>query len=91
MYEKLSFMDEAGEETEVYVIEETRINNMNYLLVTEADVMDEEGDEEAEAYIFKDVSDEEDEEAVYQMVEDEAELEYVAKIFDELLEDIDVK
>ena len=89
MYGKLSFVDEAGEETEVYVIEETKINNMNYLLVTESDETD--GDEELEAYIFKDVSDAEDEEAVYQMVDDDAELAYVSKIFDELLEDIDVK
>ncbi|MCI6498543.1 DUF1292 domain-containing protein [Lachnospiraceae bacterium HCP1S3_C3] len=89
MYGKLSFVDEAGEETEVYVIEETKINNMNYLLVTESDETDE--DEELEAYIFKDVSDAEDEEAVYQMVDDDAELAYVSKIFDELLEDIDVK
>ncbi|MDD6857571.1 MAG: DUF1292 domain-containing protein, partial [Lachnospiraceae bacterium] len=59
MYGKLSFVDEAGEETEVYVIEETKINNMNYLLVTESDETDE--DEELEAYIFKDVSDAEDE------------------------------
>ena len=51
MYGKLSFVDEAGEETEVYVIEETKINNMNYLLVTESDETDE--DEELEAYIFR--------------------------------------
>ena len=61
MEEKIIFVDEDGNEIEMYVIEETRINNVNYLLVT-----DDEGDsEEAEAYILKDISNDEDEEAVY--------------------------
>ena len=37
MTEKIVFKDETGEEIEFYVLEETRINNMNYLLVTESD------------------------------------------------------
>ena len=61
MEEKIVFIDEDGNEVEMYVVEETRINNVNYLLV-----MEDEGDEEeAEAYILKDISKEEDEEAVY--------------------------
>ena len=49
MEEKIIFVDEDGNEIEMYVIEETRINNVNYLLVT-----DDEGDsEEAEAYNFE--------------------------------------
>lgn len=88
MTEKIVFKDETGEEIEFYVLEETRINNMNYLLVTESD---DEEDEEAAAYILKDVSNQEDEEAVYKMVENDDELKYMSDIFEELLEDVDIK
>lgn len=86
MEEKIIFVDEDGNEIEMYVIEETRINNVNYLLVT-----DDEGDsEEAEAYILKDISNGEDEEAVYEIVDDESEVDYIGRVFSELLEDIDI-
>ena len=86
MEEKIIFVDEDGNEIEMYVIEETRINNVNYLLVT-----DDEGDsEEAEAYILKDISNDEDEEAVYEIVDDESEEDYIGRVFSELLEDIDI-
>ncbi len=59
MEEKIVLTDDEGNEVEMYVVEETRINNVNYILVTE------EGDEEEEiAHILKDVSDENDEEAI---------------------------
>lgn len=86
MEEKIVFVDEDGKEIEMFVIEETRINNANYILVTD----DDGEDEEAEAYILKDISDEGDEEAVYELVDDESEIDYIGKIFSELLEDIDV-
>ena len=86
MEEKIVFIDEDGNEVEMYVVEETRINNVNYLLVTE----DEGDEEEAEAYILKDVSKEEDEEAVYEMVVEDSEIDYIVKVFSELLEDIDI-
>ena len=83
MEEKIIFVDEDGNEIEMYVIEETRINNVNYLLVT-----DDEGDsEEAEAYILKDIS---NDEAVYEIVDDESEVDYIGRVFSELLEDIDI-
>ena len=86
MEEKIIFVDEDGNEIEMYVIEETRMNNVNYLLVT-----DDEGDsEEAEAYILKDISNDEDEEAVYEIVDDESEVDYIGRVFSELLEDIDI-
>lgn len=86
MEEKIIFVDEDGNKIEMYVIEETRINNVNYLLVT-----DDEGDsEEAEAYILKDISNDEDEEAVYEIVDDESEVDYIGRVFSELLEDIDI-
>lgn len=85
MEEKIVFTDEFGDETEMFVIDETRINNVNYILVTD----DNESDE-ADAYILKDISNDEDEEAVFEMVEDDAELEYIGKIFSELLDDVDI-
>ena len=86
MEEKIIFVDEDGNEIEMYVIEETRINNVNYLLVTD----DERDSEEAEAYILKDISNDEDEEAVYEIVDDESEVDYIGRVFSELLEDIDI-
>ena len=86
MEEKIVFIDEDGNEVEMYVVDETRINNVNYLIVTE----DEGDEEEAEAYILKDISKEEDEEAVYEMVVEDSEIDYIGKVFSELLEDIDI-
>ena len=75
-----------GEQLEFYVLEETRISGMNYLLVTDAD----EEAEECECYILKDRSKQEAEEAVYEFVEDDGELDCLFKIFTELTEDMDV-
>ena len=86
MEEKIVLTDDEGNVGEMYVVVETRINNVNYILVTE------EWDEEEEiAHILKDVSDENDEEAIYEMVEDDSELDYIGRIFSELLEDIDIE
>ncbi|KAB1437726.1 DUF1292 domain-containing protein [Candidatus Galacturonibacter soehngenii] len=79
---KFQFDDDA---VDFYVIEETKINGINYILVTE----EEEGD--ADAFILKDLSDVEDEEAIYEMVEEEEELEYVSNIFSEILDDIEIQ
>ena len=46
--EKLEFIDENGEKTQFYVIEETRINGINYLLVSESDNEDEFVEEDSE-------------------------------------------
>lgn len=82
--EKIKFQldDEA---VDFFVIEETKINGVNYILVTE----EEEGD--ADAFILKDLSNVEDEEAIYEMVEEEEELEYVSNIFSEILDDIEIQ
>ena len=86
MEEKNIFVDDQGKEVEMVVVEGTRINNVNYILVTE----DNESDE-AMAYILKDVSNDEDEEAIYEMVDDDSEIDYIGKIFSELLEDIRIE
>lgn len=82
--EKLTFtVSQTGEEETFYIVEETRINGRNYLLVTESE--DEDG--EAEAYILKDMSEEQDADALYEFVEDDDELDSVSAIFAQLLDD----
>ena len=81
---KLTVPD-TGEEVEFFVLEQTRINNTNYILVTEN-----EDEEETDAYILKDLSKDSDEEAVYEFVDDDKELDLVSDIFAELLDDIEI-
>ena len=82
MTEKVKLtVPETGEEVEFYVIEQTRINNTNYILVTESD----DETEEADAYVLKDLSKDSDADAIYEIVEDDTELDYVSKIFAEIL------
>lgn len=90
MSAKIKFTDvETNEEIEFDVIEETRVNNVNYLLVTESgEGADDSGEETA--YILKDLSGETESEAKYEIVEDDEEIEYISKIFSELLDDIEL-
>ena len=81
---KITVQGENGETKEFYVEEETKLNNVTYLLVCES------MDNETAAYIMKDVSKPEDTEAVYEFVEDDNELKAVSTIFSELLEDTDL-
>ena len=84
--EKIKFTDpDTGECLEFYVLEQTRINNRDYLLVT----VDEDGD--SDAFVLKDLSEDTEKEAVYEIVEEEAELEAIAKVFSEILEDVDIE
>lgn len=84
---KITLETDTGELVAFYVLEETRINGMNYLMVTDS----EEDDDEGECYILKDVSSAEDSEAVYEFVENDDELDYLYRIFSELLEDLEVE
>ena len=84
---KIVFTDENGQEDVFYIVEETRLGDVSYLMVTET--ADE--SEEADAYILKDISKPEDEEAVYEFVEDDRELDALAGIFAQLLEDTDIR
>lgn len=91
MSQKIKFTDmETNEEIEFDVIEETRVNNVNYILVTESDEETDDSEDET-AYILKDLSSDEETEAKYEIVEDDDELEYISKIFGELLEDINIE
>lgn len=82
--EKIVFTPEGGEETWFYVLEQTRLGGVDYILVTDS----EEGD--GEAMILRDMSAPEEEEALYETVADEEELEAVAAVFENMLEDIDL-
>lgn len=83
---KITLTTDSGENVEFYVLEETRINGMNYLLVTDAA----DDDDEGECYILKDLSKQEDSQALYEFVEDDNEIDYLFKIFSELLDGVDV-
>ena len=86
MNKKIEFCPEGENETVgIFVVEETRINGISYLLVTETE------DDEADAYILKDMSQDGEAEASYVFVEDDNELEAVSAIFAELLEDVDIE
>lgn len=85
--EKIVFhIPETEEEIEFSIVEETKFNGKQYLLVTE-DLEN----EEAEAYLLKDISEESDTESIYVMVEDDREREAVTGIFSELLEEIEIE
>lgn len=81
--DKIKFMTETGEEVEFYVEEQTRVNGMNYILVTDS------MEDEADAYILKDLSSDTDPEADYVMVEDDVELEAISKVFAQMMDDVD--
>ena len=82
---KIILIDDEGNEEEFYIEEQTRVYGKNYILVSTA----QEGD--AEALILKDISEDSNEEAAYVPVDDESELAAVMKIFEEMLEDIDIQ
>lgn len=83
--EKIRFVSDEMQEVEFFVLEQTKVNGMSYILVTDS----EEGD--AECWIMRDVSAEDSSDSVYDFVEDEEELFAVSKVFEELLEDIDIE
>ena len=83
--EKITFVPDGGEAVDFYVLEQTTIGGVNYILVTDA-----EEDEEGEAYILKDMSNAEAEERVYSMVEEDTEFDAVSAVFENILEDIDL-
>lgn len=80
---KIIFTNDDGEEEELYVLEETKINGTNYLLVSEEE---DNGVDDIDVYVMKEVA-AEDETLVYEFVEDEKELDALADIFAELMED----
>lgn len=84
--EKIKFMlDDGDSSVDFFVLEETKINGVSYILVTDSE------DEDGECMILKDTSLPEEKESVYQVVEDDVELTAVSKVFGELLEDVEIE
>ncbi len=80
--EKVLFTDPETQETvEFAVEEETQLNGVKYLLVSQN--TDDKDDMTFDAYILKEIKDENDE-VTYQVVEDEVEFLALARIFTEL-------
>ncbi|MGN0389863.1 MAG: DUF1292 domain-containing protein [Wujia sp.] len=85
MSEKITFQTEE-EAVELYVLEQTKLFGINYILVT-----DDMESEEGSFFVLKEEGDSEGDLVSYVEVEDENELKAVIKVFDELLEDIDLE
>ncbi|MGN0152432.1 MAG: DUF1292 domain-containing protein [Wujia sp.] len=83
--DKIVFESEDGNE-EFYVLEQTMLGGVNYILVTD-DVDSEEGS----FLVLKEENDSADGFASYEIPEDENELKSVIAIFNELLDDYDLE
>ena len=82
--EQVTFTTENGEEINVFVIEQTKLSGMNYLLVTDS------RETEADAFIMRELEDQ-DGQCTYEFIEDEKELNALSKVFAELLDDVDIE
>ncbi len=82
--DKITFLTEEGNEEEFYVLEQTTVGGINYILVTDSE------DDEADAFILKDLSKPDETEAQYEMVSDDEELKVVGDIFRNLLEGVEL-
>lgn len=80
----ITFITGDNEEEKFELIEQTKLNGQTYLLA-----MSELEDETA--YIFKDLSKEEEETSVYEIVDNEEEIHLLSKVFEELLDDVDIE
>lgn len=79
------FETEDGTEAEFYVVEQTTLGGVNYLFVIDK------SDDESFLILRENGGADTDEMVAYDIVEDEKELEAVIRIFDELLEDVDLE
>ena len=81
---RFTFGDGSGED-EFFVLEETKINGPAYILVTESQ------EDDRDCLILKEISQRQQADSVYEIVEDETELLAVSKVFEELLEDVNIE
>ena len=79
------FEAEDGTEVEFSVVEQTTLGGVNYLFVIDK------ADDESFLILRENNGADTEEMAAYDIVEDENELEAVIKIFDELLEDVNLE
>ena len=83
--DSIIFEAEDGTEVEFAVLEQTTLGGINYLFVVDK------ADDESFLILRENGGADMDEMAAYDIVEDEKELEAVIRIFDELLEDVDLE
>lgn len=84
--QSINFITDEGEEIPFYIIEQTTLAGKDFLLVTDSDTPE----NEAQVYIMQEISDQDDQ-TIYEFVEDEAQLEALSKVFEELLDDVDIQ
>lgn len=88
--ESIPFLSEEGETIPFYVLEQTMIGGVRYLLVEEAD------DEDGTVYIMKEEEGKKSEDSGSEdqiscvFVEDEEELDSVMKVFEQLMDETDL-
>lgn len=80
--EKIVFTAQGEEAVEFYVLEQTRLGGINYILVTDSE------DGDAEALILRDISADREAEAIYEIVTEDEELNAVAAVFENMLDDV---
>ena len=85
--QKIVFDTDEGQE-EFYILDQTRINGVNYILVTNFEDPDA---EEIEVMILKDISDDSDTESIYEVVVDEEEVAAVAELFEDSIGDVEIE
>lgn len=83
--EKITFtFEDTNETVDFFVLEQTKLNGATYLLVA-----DNESDD-AECLILKETESGNEQDNLYDIVEDDNEFTAVSKVFEELLEDVDI-
>ncbi|MBD5489691.1 MAG: DUF1292 domain-containing protein [Lachnospiraceae bacterium] len=80
--EKIVFTAQGEEAVEFYVLEQTRLGGIDYILVTDSE------DGDAEALILRDISTDGEAEAIYEIVTEDEELNAVAAVFENMLDDV---
>ena len=84
--EKIKFcFDESGDSVEFLYWNRQRSNGASYILVTDSQ------EDDAECLILKEGESQDAKESVYEIVEDDVELQAVSKVFEELLEDVEIE
>lgn len=80
--EKIVFTPDGEDAVEFYVLEQTRLGGIDYILVTDSE------DGDGEALILRDTSAPDEQEALFEIVTDDEELDAVAAVFENMLDDV---
>ena len=84
--EKIRFRsEEIQDDADFFVLEQTKLNGVSYILVTDSE------EDDAECLILKGISKDTSSDSIYEIVEDDVELTAISKVFEEQLEDIEIE